>query len=538
DVDVKVAAADALPTDADTYDVAYTPVTVQAGGAAGTSTPSFTDSTGAVGIPTDTKFELAAGTPDWVKIDENTGVVTLTPGEDVDPGSETIQVVVTYADDSSENADVAVTVTAAEVPAEPTEADTYAVTYRGVEVQAGKSETSEPEFTLAADGSDTDVPLGASFALAAGAPSWATIDSTTGVVTVAPDAEVSATNVNLEVVVTYADASTDRAGFAVNVTAAPAEPSDNEVYDVTYGPVTVKAGGEAGTSTPSFTDENGPAAVPAGTEFELAAGAPDWVSIDPTTGVVTLTPGENVDPGSETIQVVVTYADATTDTAAVSVTVTPADVDPAPSLTGDPKAVDPTDESQDTGLNIVDGDESDVVAKDEDGNYLPVDVDNDGNISVTPGVIDGPITVIVNENDPDNREEREVPVNRGEVPPVDDGSSTGSSDFLQQCLNSPAAGVAGLLIALGTVGAIAGPALEPLMKSIGAELDRQLRTLINATGGANQPEWVRNINRGLNDAANAVDHRMVSQALFATAALALISTPVLCGMDNSSSSSS
>ncbi|AMA01207.1 hypothetical protein APT58_13745 [Corynebacterium glutamicum] len=119
-----------------------------------------------------------------------------------------------------------------------------------------------------------------------------------------------------------------------------------------------------------------------------------------------------------------------------------------------------------------------------------------------------------------------------------DGSSNGSSDFLEKCLNSPAAGVAGLLIALGTVGAIAGPALEPLMKSIGAELDRQLRSLINATGGANQPEWVRNINRGLNDAANAVDHRMVSQALFATAALALISTPVLCGMDNSSSSSS
>lgn len=119
-----------------------------------------------------------------------------------------------------------------------------------------------------------------------------------------------------------------------------------------------------------------------------------------------------------------------------------------------------------------------------------------------------------------------------------DGTSNGSSDFLEKCLNSPAAGVAGLLVALGTVGAIAGPALEPLMKSIGAELDRQLRSLINATGGANQPEWIRNINRGLNDAANAVDHRMVSQALFATAALALISTPVLCGMDNSSSSSS
>ncbi|MGC2864668.1 choice-of-anchor G family protein [Corynebacterium glutamicum] len=119
-----------------------------------------------------------------------------------------------------------------------------------------------------------------------------------------------------------------------------------------------------------------------------------------------------------------------------------------------------------------------------------------------------------------------------------DGTSNGSSDFLQQCLDSPAAGVAGLLVALGTVGAIAGPALEPLMKSIGAELDRALRNLTNASSGGNQPEWVRNINRGLNDAANAVDHRMVSQALFATAALALISTPVLCGMDNSSSSSS
>ena len=117
------------------------------------------------------------------------------------------------------------------------------------------------------------------------------------------------------------------------------------------------------------------------------------------------------------------------------------------------------------------------------------------------------------------------------------GIDNGSSEFLQQCLSSPAGGLVGLLAALGAVSAIAGPALEPLLKSIGAAVDQQLRQLSAATSGAHQPAWVQTINRGLNDAANAVNHQMVSNALFATAALALVSSPILCDTDGDSGSS-
>ncbi|MBD8029417.1 choice-of-anchor G family protein [Corynebacterium gallinarum] len=112
----------------------------------------------------------------------------------------------------------------------------------------------------------------------------------------------------------------------------------------------------------------------------------------------------------------------------------------------------------------------------------------------------------------------------------------GSSAFLQQCLNSPAAGLVGLLAALGAVSAIAGPALEPLLKSMGSAIEQQMRQLNAATSGAHQPAWVQTINRGLNDAANAVNHQMVSNALFATAALALVSSPLLCSTDGPGSS--
>ena len=63
-----------------------------------------------------------------------------------------------------------------------------------------------------------------------------------------------------------------------------------------------------------------------------------------------------------------------------------------------------------------------------------------------------------------------------------------------------------------------------------------MRDLTAATSGAHQPEWVQTINRGLNDAANAVNHQMVSNALFATAALALVSSPLLCSTDGPGSS--
>ncbi|WP_230309009.1 hypothetical protein, partial [Corynebacterium hiratae] len=63
-------------------------------------------------------------------------------------------------------------------------------------------------------------------------------------------------------------------------------------------------------------------------------------------------------------------------------------------------------------------------AKDEDGNDVPVEIDEDGKVIVTPGEdVDGPITVVVEDPDlPDGKVEVEVPVNGHEKDRDDNGS--------------------------------------------------------------------------------------------------------------------
>ena len=88
-------------------------------------------------------------------------------------------------------------------------------------------------------------------------------------------------------------------------------------------------------------------------------------------------------------------------------------VAPKTKVEGAPKEVEPTDTAQDTGLKVVHLDkDTKVTAEDEDGNAIPVAVDSDGRVSVTPGTnVDGPITLTV--VDPDLRYGKatyEVPV--------------------------------------------------------------------------------------------------------------------------------
>lgn len=86
---------------------------------------------------------------------------------------------------------------------------------------------------------------------------------------------------------------------------------------------------------------------------------------------------------------------------------------PKTKVEGAPKEVEPTDADQDAGLWVRNHTaQTGVQAVDEDGNAIPVAVDPDGRISVTPGTnVDGPITLTV--VDPDLRYGRdmyEIPV--------------------------------------------------------------------------------------------------------------------------------
>ena len=91
------------------------------------------------------------------------------------------------------------------------------------------------------------------------------------------------------------------------------------------------------------------------------------------------------------------------------------------------KPVDPTDEKQNTGVKVENKDkDTKISAKDEDGKDVPVEIDENGNVIVTPGTdVDGPINVTITDPDlPNGKVEVEVPVNGHKKDKDDNGSET------------------------------------------------------------------------------------------------------------------
>ncbi|MBS5988793.1 YPDG domain-containing protein, partial [Anaerococcus hydrogenalis] len=92
--------------------------------------------------------------------------------------------------------------------------------YTEADAEAGKQTTiTAPNFTDK-DGKETTKPEGAKFALGEGAPAGATINPDTGEITYTPAADKSGQEVDIPVVVTYTDGSTDNVNAKVKVAAA------------------------------------------------------------------------------------------------------------------------------------------------------------------------------------------------------------------------------------------------------------------------------------------------------------------------------
>ena len=157
------------------------------------------------------------------------------------------------------------------------------------------------------------------------------------------------------------------------------------------------------------------------------ADLPAGLTFDAETGKITGTPTEEVEADEDNPNVTVTYTLVDHNDKEYEVT------DRVPLPVGQPttvddsgvKPVDPTDEQQDTGIVVNNPDEdTKVSATDEDGKDVPVEIDDNGNVVVTPGEdVDGPITVIVEDPDLDGgKAEVEVPVN-GHEKDRDDNNS-------------------------------------------------------------------------------------------------------------------
>ena len=162
------------------------------------------------------------------------------------------------------------------------------------------------------------------------------------------------------------------------------------------------------------------------------------VTVDEKTGKISVNPGTDVDGP---ITVTVTDPDLTDGKAEFTVPVKghTAGQDDNKNGTPDPNAtsvddtnvkpVKPTNDSQDTGIDVKNpGTDTKVSAKDEDGKDVPVEIDENGNVIVTPGKdVDGPITVTV--SDPDLRYDKKitVPVIGHRAGRDDNGSNKGNS---------------------------------------------------------------------------------------------------------------
>ena len=95
----------------------------------------------------------------------------------------------------------------------------YTPSYKPVTVEQGQSATDNPTFTNQ-DGKDVTAPTGTTFTTGTDTPGWATINSSTGAVTVKPENTITPGAYNIPVTVTYSDKSTDDTTVPVIVTKA------------------------------------------------------------------------------------------------------------------------------------------------------------------------------------------------------------------------------------------------------------------------------------------------------------------------------
>ncbi|MCQ4614365.1 Rib/alpha-like domain-containing protein [Corynebacterium pseudogenitalium] len=222
-----------------------------------------------------------------------------------------------------------------------------------------------------------------------------------GKITGTPTAPVEASEEKPNVTVTYTLVDQNGKKYEQTDIVPLAVKSQADAYDPKGQDQTVEPGAKPKPEDSIANKED----LPDGTEYE-------WAGEGPNTD----------EPGDKQGKVVVTYPDGSKDEVDVTVHVTQ---DPTSVDESGKKVVDPTDEKQDTGVKIVNPDEeTKVSAKDEDGKDIPAEMDENGNVHVTPGEdVDGPITLTIEDPDlPGGKAEVEVEVKGHEKGKDDNGS--------------------------------------------------------------------------------------------------------------------
>ena len=259
---------------------------------------------------------------------------------------------------------------------------------------------------------------------------------------------------------------------------APAS-KDNESFEPEYGDGSGKPGEDVTVPAPTIKDEDGnDTEVPEDTKFTPGEGAPDGVTVDPSTGEVTVPVSEDAKPGDEiTVPVDVTHPDGSTDT--VDVTVTVDDPDTKKPDWNDAKTT--PGESVEIEKDPNSGDvESGTTVEVTDGPGT-AEIDEDGKITVKPNEDAKPgDKVVVEVKDPEGKviDTVEIAIEEKDESgsSITDGSSIldGSSNVdWERC--APAAAGLGLpllfLLPIGLASQMNIPGFSPLVKQVSAQID-------------------------------------------------------------------
>ena len=290
------------------YEPAFTDVEGTPGAEAIVAAPKFLDQKSeadpkpeAKPQPTNVKFALGDGAPQGASIDEKTGKVTYTPTSRDANTTVDIPVKVTYSDGTIDE-------TLAKIKVGQAQADSYQPEYTEANGKAGTEATVTAPNFKDAKGQETTKPEGVEFTLGKDAPTGATVDKTTGEVKYTPSIDDAGTIVNIPVVATYKDGSTDEVKAPIKVAQG-----DNLNYEPDYKPVVAQVKYPVTVEAPKFLDKDDKEANPQPTDMTFAIEdgftVNGEIKIDPKTGAITYTA---VDADKNTVievPVVVTYAD-------------------------------------------------------------------------------------------------------------------------------------------------------------------------------------------------------------------------------------
>ena len=228
---------DVAPVESQTaqYTASYDAVSAKVGTKA-TATVKFTKD-GAAATPTGVRSNALKTAVDGVAVDAATGAVTYTPGANAYGTTKTATVVVTYSDDTTDEATVTFNV-------EKSNAQKYNVLYPAVSGGAGVALKRTPKFTLKADSAAASIPAGTKFALGTGAPAGASVNAATGEVTLT---STQAGTITVPVTVTFSDTNESIEATATFTVTAPAalgtsklETGTADGANVIYVPFTAK----------------------------------------------------------------------------------------------------------------------------------------------------------------------------------------------------------------------------------------------------------------------------------------------------------